>query len=131
MTAGATATMKADHNEIVARIDRLADTLARIEQDSPDPALARDLARQLVGLAAILQLHFRKEEEVLLPVLDASLGPDDAAALFARMGPRPSRPSGLRRVHPGGPPPMPPRATRPASPRCWPDAYSMSSGSRS
>jgi hemerythrin-like domain-containing protein len=86
MTAGATATMKADHNEIVARIDRLADTLARIEQDSPDPALARDLARQLVGLAAILQLHFRKEEEVLLPVLDASLGPDDAPELFARMG---------------------------------------------
>jgi hypothetical protein len=37
-------------------------------------------------LSAILQLHFRKEEEVLLPVLDASLSANEAAALFARMG---------------------------------------------
>lgn len=83
---GATATMRADHVEIVARIDRLADTAAVIEQRWPDADLARDLAHQLVGLSAILQLHFRKEEEVLLPVLDASLDPDAAAALFARMG---------------------------------------------
>ena len=83
---GATATMKADHTEIVARIERLADTVTTIEERWPDPALARDLAHQLVGLSAILQLHFHKEEEVLLPVLDASLGADDAAALFARMG---------------------------------------------
>jgi iron-sulfur cluster repair protein YtfE (RIC family) len=83
---GATATMAADHAEIVARIDRLADTIATIEQQWPDTALARGVTHQLVGLSAILQLHFRKEEEVLLPVLDASLGADEAAALFARMG---------------------------------------------
>jgi iron-sulfur cluster repair protein YtfE (RIC family) len=83
---GATATMAADHAEIVARIDRLADTIATIEQQWPDAALARGVTHQLVGLSAILQLHFRKEEEVLLPVLDASLGADEAAALFARMG---------------------------------------------
>jgi iron-sulfur cluster repair protein YtfE (RIC family) len=83
---GATDTMKADHTEIVARIDRLAETVATIDHRSPDAALARDLSHQLVGLSAILQLHFRKEEEVLLPVLDATLRPDDAAALFARMG---------------------------------------------
>ena len=83
---GATATMAADHAEIVARIDRLANTVETIEQRWPDAALARDVAHQLVGLSAILQLHFRKEEEVLLPVLDASLSADEAAALFARMG---------------------------------------------
>jgi iron-sulfur cluster repair protein YtfE (RIC family) len=87
MTApGATATMRADHVEIVARIDRLADTASAIEQRWPDAELARDLAHQLVGLSAILQLHFRKEEDVLLPVLDANLDADGAAALFARMG---------------------------------------------
>ena len=83
---GATATMRADHAEIVARIDRLADTAATIATQWPDPALTRDLTHQLVGLSAILLLHFRKEEDVLLPVLDTTLGPDDAAALFARMG---------------------------------------------
>jgi iron-sulfur cluster repair protein YtfE (RIC family) len=83
---GATATMAADHTEIVARIDRLADTTASVERRWPDAALARDVAHQLVGLSAILQLHFRKEEEILLPVLDANLGADEAAALFARLG---------------------------------------------
>jgi iron-sulfur cluster repair protein YtfE (RIC family) len=83
---GATATMAADHAEIVNRIDRLAADVATIEQRWPDAALGASLGRQLIGLSAILQLHFRKEEEVLLPVLDAELDPDDAVALFHRMG---------------------------------------------
>lgn len=83
---GATSTMRADHAEIVSRIDRLADTAATVADRWPDNAVARDLTHQLIGLSAILLLHFRKEEEVLLPVLDTTLGPDDAAALFARMG---------------------------------------------
>jgi iron-sulfur cluster repair protein YtfE (RIC family) len=83
---GATATMRADHVEIVSRIDRLADTAATVASRWTDPAVARDLSHQLVGLSAILLLHFRNEEDVLLPVLDTTLGPDDAAALFARMG---------------------------------------------
>jgi iron-sulfur cluster repair protein YtfE (RIC family) len=83
---GATATMRADHVEIVARIDRLAALTADVEHRWPDDALARDLTHELVGLSAILRLHFRKEEEVLLPVLDAALCADDAEALFTRMG---------------------------------------------
>jgi iron-sulfur cluster repair protein YtfE (RIC family) len=82
---GATATMVADHVEIVARIDRLAATAATIDQRWPNAELSVDLAHQLVGLSAILQLHFSKEEEVLLPVLDANLDADAATALFARM----------------------------------------------
>jgi len=82
---GATDTMKADHVEIVARIDRLAETAATIDRSWPDAALTRELSHQLIGLSAILQLHFHKEEEVLLPVLDASLDADEAEALFARM----------------------------------------------
>jgi len=50
-----------------------------------EATLTRDVAHQLIGLSAILQLHFRKEEDVLLPVLDASLDTDAVAALFARM----------------------------------------------
>jgi iron-sulfur cluster repair protein YtfE (RIC family) len=83
---GATATMRADHVEIVARIDRLAEAAGRIETEWPDARLATELAHQLVGLNAILLLHFRKEEEVLLPVLDRTLSASDAIALFDRMG---------------------------------------------
>jgi iron-sulfur cluster repair protein YtfE (RIC family) len=82
---GATATMRADHSEIVARIERLAATTEAIRQRWPDPDLSRDVAHQLTGLAAILQLHFAKEEGVLLPVLDDVLSPERAAELFARM----------------------------------------------
>jgi iron-sulfur cluster repair protein YtfE (RIC family) len=82
---GATATMRADHVEIVARIDRLAATARAVQERWPDPQLARDLAHQLVGLAAILQLHFSKEEDILLPVLDATLDPERASELFVRM----------------------------------------------
>ena len=82
---GATATMRADHAEIVARIGRLADTATSIDRRWSDTELARDLGHQLVGLAAILNLHLRKEEEVLLPHLDASLSADDADTPFTRM----------------------------------------------
>ncbi len=82
---GATATRRADHTEIVSRIDRLADTAATVADRWPDNAVARDLTHQLIGLSAILLLHFRKEEDVLLPVLDTPLGPDDADALFTQM----------------------------------------------
>lgn len=87
MTApGATATMRADHSEIVARIERLAATVEALGPDSvDDPARARDMAHQLVGLSAILRLHFAKEEEVLLPVLDRTLDAEHAADLFSRM----------------------------------------------
>jgi iron-sulfur cluster repair protein YtfE (RIC family) len=83
---GATATMQADHREVVTRIDRLAAAADAVKERWPDRELARDLAHQLVGLSAILGLHFRKEEDVLLPILDRTLTPDAAAALFARMG---------------------------------------------
>lgn len=82
----ATATMRADHTEIVARIDRLGETTAGVAQRWPDAGLALDLSRQLIGLAAILLLHFHKEEEVLLPVLDRRLSPEEAENLFSRMG---------------------------------------------
>jgi len=83
---GATMTMRADHEEIVARIDRLATTVDALGADWPDADRARDVAHQLVGLSAILQLHFAKEEEVLLPVLDGALTGAQADELFGRMG---------------------------------------------
>jgi iron-sulfur cluster repair protein YtfE (RIC family) len=83
---GATATMQADHIEIVARSERLAATVDAAAERWPDPAVVDDIAIQLAGLSAIIELHFRKEEDVLLPVLDRTLSAEAADALFARMG---------------------------------------------
>lgn len=82
---GATETMVADHREIVARIERLARTAADVADRWPAPDLVDDVALQLAALFAIIGMHFRKEEEVLLPHLDRALTPDTAAALFERM----------------------------------------------
>ena len=82
---GATATMAADHVEIVRRIDALDALVTSVGADPPDPAQAEELKAQLYGLHAILLLHFSKEEEVLLPELDAHMTPDEAAAMFADM----------------------------------------------
>lgn len=80
-----TATMTLDHVEIGARIDRLAASVSTaIEDWGPD--VAADLSRQLASLAAIVVLHFEKEEEALLPLLDEALTNEAATELFARMG---------------------------------------------
>jgi iron-sulfur cluster repair protein YtfE (RIC family) len=84
--AGSTATMVADHLEIVTRIEALVPVIEAFSQRSPAEADANDLRARLYGLEAILELHFGKEEEVLLPVLDAHLSDADAAALFEQMG---------------------------------------------
>ena len=82
---GATDTMKADHAEIVRRIDALAATTISIDIEPTSPEQTERLRAQLYGLSAILALHFAKEEEVLLPILDAKLNVDEAAQLFAKM----------------------------------------------
>jgi iron-sulfur cluster repair protein YtfE (RIC family) len=83
---GATATMVADHVEIVARIDTLVTLVGPFTRRSPSEREANNLRAQLYGLEAILQLHFGKEEDVLLPVLDAHLSDADIVALFEQMG---------------------------------------------
>jgi hypothetical protein len=39
----------------------------------------------LYGLYAIIRLHFAKEEELYLPVVDAGLGTAEAAEMFRAM----------------------------------------------
>jgi iron-sulfur cluster repair protein YtfE (RIC family) len=82
---GATDTMRADHVEIIRRIDAFTALVADIAAGPASPDQTEQLKAQLYGLAAILTLHFRKEEDVLLPVLDAKLSADDANAMFADM----------------------------------------------
>ncbi len=78
----ATATMSRDHREIELLGKRLATLVAEAAQGTPNvPALRR----VLYGLYAIVALHFAKEEEVYLPLLDERLTADEAEGLFAAM----------------------------------------------
>lgn len=75
---GAMATMSADHSEIQRRIEVLDAATAPASALSSVPAM-------LYGLSAIVLLHFRKEDEVLLPILDQALSHEDAMQLFQQM----------------------------------------------
>lgn len=80
----ATATMSGDHVEVVrltADLERVRDSL----QGAPDPEQYRELQRILYGLHGIIRLHFAKEEELYLPLLDAGLGSAEAAEMFRAM----------------------------------------------
>lgn len=74
---GATRTMSRDHVEVAALREELREAIAR------DDIVA--LARLLFALHAVVKLHFAKEEEVYVPVLEASLTAEEAAALYERM----------------------------------------------
>lgn len=75
--ADAAVPMIHDHEAIVARVDRL----------SIVPLSDVDMLQQLLyGLHALISVHFRKEEDLQLPVFDAN--PEAAARVLERMGER-------------------------------------------
>jgi len=81
----ATDTMRRDHVE-VGRLVAELDTLRRqLSGQVLRGALAKDLRRVLYGLYALVKVHFAKEEEIFLPLLDKRLTPDDARQMFEAM----------------------------------------------
>lgn len=89
---GATATMRRDHVEVVALTTELQQLRGALS-GQPTVDQRRAVQRVLYGLYAVIRLHFAKEEEVYLPVLDAGLAPDEAEAMFTAMH---------ETAHPGG-----------------------------
>jgi iron-sulfur cluster repair protein YtfE (RIC family) len=81
--AQATATMTRDHVAIGRMIEALAET------DLDDIARLQEL---LYGLHALITVHFEKEEEVYLPLLDAR--PDVAARVMEQVGAHHGHPHG-------------------------------------
>ncbi len=81
----ATGTMSRDHVEV----DRLIGELGLIRSNLSGSTLTvsqiKDLRRVLYGLYTLVKMHFAKEEEVYLPILDARLTPDEARSLFEKM----------------------------------------------
>ncbi len=81
----APATMRRDHvavGSLTAELDALRQRLVAGETGA---ALDRELRRVLYGLFTLVEVHFAKEEEVYLPLLDERLSPHDAATLFRDM----------------------------------------------
>src|SRR5512138_2838426 len=72
----ATRTMSRDHVEVGTYIDELASLRKGLGGDSLNPEQTAQLRRVLYGLYAIVKLHFAKEEEVYLPILDQRLTPE-------------------------------------------------------
>jgi iron-sulfur cluster repair protein YtfE (RIC family) len=81
----ATQTMSRDHVEVVG----LTGELGQLRQVAGTPILdekrRNELRRVLYGLYTLVKLHFAKEEEVYLPLLDEKLDEAEARAMFEAM----------------------------------------------
>jgi iron-sulfur cluster repair protein YtfE (RIC family) len=82
---GATATMSRDHVEVGRLISEFGLLRAKLTTRKLDAAEEKELRRILYGLYAVLKLHFAKEEEIYLPLLDEALAPERARAMFEQM----------------------------------------------
>lgn len=76
----ATRTMSRDHVEIGRYIEELAEL-----QQELSAKKFKALQRVLYGLYALVKVHFAKEEEVYLPILEERLSPADAKEMFEAM----------------------------------------------
>lgn len=85
----ATATMSRDHVEVdrlTEQLGGLRDRLAGVERAGEvDADLANGLRQVLYGLHALVKVHFAKEEEIYLPILEDRLTDDEADRMFADM----------------------------------------------
>lgn len=82
----ATATMSRDHVEIGRLVEELGTLKDQLEAGSISHGQANELRRLLYGLHTVVRLHFLKEEEVFLPLLDARLTEAEGAALIDAIG---------------------------------------------
>jgi iron-sulfur cluster repair protein YtfE (RIC family) len=81
----ATATMSRDHVEVGRLTEELALLREHLAGAAPGAEQAKALRRVLYGLYALVKVHFAKEEEIYLPILEARLTTQDAQAMFAAM----------------------------------------------
>ena len=76
----ATRTMSRDHVEVGRYIEELAMLRQKLS-----PQNFKALQRVLYGLYALVKVHFAKEEEVYLPILEERLTPEEAKEMFEAM----------------------------------------------
>jgi len=82
---GATKTMIRDHVSIVGKIADLEALAASMRENGVTDDDRAEAARILYGLSALLEVHFAKEEEIYLPLLEAGLSDAEASGLAAEL----------------------------------------------
>ncbi len=80
-----TDTMSRDHVEVAHLTEELGTLRVHRSQLSITTIQAMALRRVLYGLYALIKLHFTKEEEIYLPLLDAKLTAEQARTMIANM----------------------------------------------
>jgi len=81
----ATATMSRDHVEVEKLTNEVVDLNRSLAGRAPSDAELLTVRRLAYGLYALLTVHFAKEEEIYLPLLDSRLSPERANAMFEAM----------------------------------------------
>lgn len=81
----ATGTMSRDHVEVGRLTEELGSLRMQLAEGTIEGSRAQALRRVLYGLYALVKVHFAKEEEVYLPLLDARLSPEEAREMFEAM----------------------------------------------
>src|SRR5512138_3667663 len=81
----ATKTMSRDHKEVGRYIEELAALKDSLIGQSLTHEQATALRRVLFGVYGLVKVHFAKEEEVYLPILDQRLTPEAAQEMFEQM----------------------------------------------
>jgi hemerythrin-like domain-containing protein len=82
---GATATMRRDHTEVHRLVHELYDVWRDLSSGVLSDGDANDLRRLLYGLYAVVGLHFAKEEEVYVPILEERLSDEEGQAVLNAM----------------------------------------------
>ena len=79
----ATATMSRDHLEVIRLTEQIG--LMGLEEAPLKSDNIRNLRRLLYGLHTLLKVHFAKEEEIYLPLLESHLSDSEAHRLLHKM----------------------------------------------
>jgi iron-sulfur cluster repair protein YtfE (RIC family) len=100
---GIMATMSRDHVEVARLTDELGRFREHLAVSTPGHIQEKGLRRVLYGLYALVRVHFAKEEEILVPILEGGLTEEEADRMFVTMGDveRQEHARGAERVHPG------------------------------
>ena len=77
--------MSCDHVEIGRLTEELRSLRSHLVGGSMGAEEERALRRILYGLSALVRVHFAKEEEVYLPLLDARLTAEEPGGVMARI----------------------------------------------
>jgi iron-sulfur cluster repair protein YtfE (RIC family) len=77
--------MSRDHVEVGRLTEELGKLRERLASSGLSSDTAEALRRILYGLYTLVTLHFAKEEEIYLPLLEAHLTQSEAQAVFQAM----------------------------------------------